>query len=58
MSAQTTMAAAPTSAGTRKLAMSVTVPLGTNSWTKRHVEVKKKELNYRFNAEDHVYCSV
>jgi len=42
MSVQITMVAAPTSAGTGESVMSVTVPLDTNSWTKRPVEVKKK----------------
>lgn len=57
MSVLTTMAAAPTSAGTGGLDMSVTVPLGTNSWIKRLVEVKKKKVmqqNCCLNAEDHV----
>lgn len=40
-SVQTTMAGAPTSAETGELVMSVTAPPGTNSWTKRLVEVKK-----------------
>lgn len=42
---QTTMVAAPTSAGTEGLAMTATVPQGTNSWTKRLVEVKKMFCN-------------
>lgn len=42
---QTTMVAAPTSAGTGESVTSVTVPRGTNSWTKRLVEVKKKSRN-------------
>lgn len=43
MSVQTTTVAAPTSAGTRELVMSVTAPLATNSWIKRRVEVKRKK---------------
>lgn len=55
MSVQTTMVAVPTSAGTVESVMSVTVPLGTNSWTKRLVEVRKKEVMQQdccFDAED------
>lgn len=44
MSVQITMVAARTSAGTGELVMSVTVLLGTNSWTKRPVEVKNKKI--------------
>lgn len=52
MNALTTMAAAPTSAGTGELVMSVTVPLATNSWTKRLVEVKgEKKLCDRSAAK-------
>lgn len=43
MSVQTTTVAAPTSARTRELVMSVTAPLATNSWIKRRVEVKRKK---------------
>lgn len=41
MNAQTTTAAARTSAGTGESVMTATVPRGTSSWTKRRVEVKK-----------------
>lgn len=44
MSALTTMAAAPTSAGTWGSVMNVTVLLDINSWTKRLVEVKKERV--------------
>lgn len=47
MSVWTTMAAAPTSARTGGLVMSVTVPLDIDSWTKRHVEVKKQVMQQK-----------
>lgn len=45
------MGAAPTSAGTGESVLSVTVPLDTNYWTKRLVEVKK--LSYATNLSSY-----
>lgn len=45
MNVRTIMVAAPTSAGIGELVMSVTVLQGTNSWTKRLVEVKKRSCD-------------
>lgn len=47
---KTTMVAAPTSAGIGELVMSVTVLQGTNSWTKRLVEVKKRSHDKNTDA--------
>lgn len=58
MNAQTTMAAARTSAGTGESVMSATAPRATSCWTKRRVEVKTRDDKLWHTAKSRVWRSV